>query len=346
MSYNILGIIPGHNSSAALISGGELIYYLEEERLSRLKRDLNPFRTVINLIQNYHIDELSIAGVNKQTPNLVGSNEEMFTCLIRKFYPKLNISEWHNSHHLTHISLAFNNSEFKECIGIVVDGNGSSTLKNEGELFETETIYHCTSPFNFREIKKIKYNLTQDLITIGKAYEAVTEYLGFKSGEEGKTMGLSSYGKDNLNIPPFIINQRSNPIYFSNPITHYYGSVFNEKELNSVPKEDIAYRIQNDSQKLIGDYIEQAIKTTGLNYVCCSGGYFLNCVNNYYLQKRFPNVNFYFEPISHDGGTSIGAALLSYYQNTSKRPTPIKTLYNGPQYTQDQLIDGIKKYVN
>ena len=42
MAYNVLGIHPGHNSSAALVSDGELVYYLEEERLSRSKRDGSP----------------------------------------------------------------------------------------------------------------------------------------------------------------------------------------------------------------------------------------------------------------------------------------------------------------
>jgi predicted NodU family carbamoyl transferase len=37
MAYNILGIHPGHNGSAALVSDGKLVYYLEEERLSSLK---------------------------------------------------------------------------------------------------------------------------------------------------------------------------------------------------------------------------------------------------------------------------------------------------------------------
>ena len=37
MTYNILGINPGHNGSAALTVDGELVYYIEEERLSRLK---------------------------------------------------------------------------------------------------------------------------------------------------------------------------------------------------------------------------------------------------------------------------------------------------------------------
>jgi signal transduction histidine kinase len=35
MAYNILAINPGHNGSAALVSDGEVKYYIEEERLSR-----------------------------------------------------------------------------------------------------------------------------------------------------------------------------------------------------------------------------------------------------------------------------------------------------------------------
>jgi carbamoyltransferase len=46
--------------------------------------------------------------------------------------------------------------------------------------------------------------------------------------------------------------------------------------------------VQNDTQQIIGDGIEKAIQETGLKQVCCSGGYFLNCVTNYYLHKTIP----------------------------------------------------------
>jgi carbamoyltransferase len=49
MSYNILGISIGHNASACVLSDGELVYFLEEERLSKLKRDSNPFRVMVDI---------------------------------------------------------------------------------------------------------------------------------------------------------------------------------------------------------------------------------------------------------------------------------------------------------
>jgi predicted NodU family carbamoyl transferase len=64
MAYNVLGIHPGHNGAAALVSDGELVYYLEEERLSRMKRDGNPFRAMIDICSKYKVDELVIGGTN------------------------------------------------------------------------------------------------------------------------------------------------------------------------------------------------------------------------------------------------------------------------------------------
>lgn len=62
MSHNILGISIGHNGAAALVSNGKLVYYLEEERLSRMKRDGNPFRVMVDICSKYKIDKLVIGG--------------------------------------------------------------------------------------------------------------------------------------------------------------------------------------------------------------------------------------------------------------------------------------------
>jgi predicted NodU family carbamoyl transferase len=68
-------------------------------------------------------------------------------------------------------------------------------------------------------------------------------------------------------------------------------------------------------------------------------------VTNYYLIKRFPDVEFYFEPIANDAGTAIGSAKLLWYiltQDTTIRP--LKSIYLGKQYSKEELLKGIKKY--
>ena len=65
MAYNILAINPGHNGSAALISDGEIKYYVEEERLSRMKYDGNPFRGMLDIIQKWLVVGLSGGAVKE-----------------------------------------------------------------------------------------------------------------------------------------------------------------------------------------------------------------------------------------------------------------------------------------
>ena len=196
---------------------------------------------------------------------------------------------------------------------------------------------------------------------LSRVYEEITMYLGWSLDEAGKTMGLAPYGKNNPNLPNFLQNKTGHPDIFREDSEGNY--LFNPEQYPQLklprdPREwhydeskitdlekDLAWKVQNDTQQLVGDYIEKAIKETGLKQVCCSGGYFLNCVTNYYLLKRFPDIEFYFEPISNDAGTAIGAAKLVWYHQTKDTTIrPFKSLYLGKQYSKEELLKGIKKY--
>jgi carbamoyltransferase len=77
------------------------------------------------------------------------------------------------------------------------------------------------------------------------------------------------------------------------------------------------------------------------------GGYGLNCVANYKYWKEFPDLNIYCEPISHDGGTSIGAAKYIYAKmNDLEEPmNPQTSIYYGPQYdpeTYEDYLEGLE----
>ena len=116
--------------------------------------------------------------------------------------------------------------------------------------------------------------------------------------------------------------------------------------MNKISFEDACYRLQHDSFKPICDLIEKTIKLTGQNNICLSGGYFMNCVNNYKLLKKFPNVNFYVDPICTDNGTSIGIAKYFWHrENPKKKSKPLETLYLGTQanYDRDLSVIGAKE---
>ena len=368
MSYNILGINPFHNGSACVLSDGEVIYFLEEERLSKRKYDANPFRIILDILNRFKIDEVIIGGINDDRRYLSYYNECPFESLIHKFDPTIPVQNVSDFHHTLHSTQAFYNSGFKESLGVVIDGGGS-VFKEKGR--EKDSIY----VHSLGESAKILYKHyfpthkknKKSKLSISSAYSAISNHLGFKPNEEGKTMGLSSYGKLNNIFPPLFEKDFTSNSNFLYEVLEESPKLFNGSKIflqkfkftllppksPFLPKDfsqeekDLAWRIQNDTQQLVGDYIEKAIQETNIKQVCCSGGYFLNCVANYYLTKRFPDVEFYFEPISHDGGTAIGAAKLLWYkitQDTTIRSQ--KTLYYGPKYSKEDLLKGIQKYLD
>jgi carbamoyltransferase len=345
MSYNILGINTSHNGSVCLLSNGKVNFFLEEERITKQKHDSFPIKLLEYVSNNFQIQEIAVSGLYTFPFNL---NESIINLFISKFFPKIKISYYLNNHHLIHAYQSFFNSNFKESLCIVIDGHGSELQNNS---FETESIYkiaYNTPPVPIFKSYRTNNN-KENFLTFSKVYETITEYLGFGFLEAGKTMGLSSYGKFNPKIPPLYEGIKGNSKIFNliknstgGYINPFYSQFFNTNNL----KIDLAYHTQQESQKAIGDLIENIVQKTGLKQICCSGGYFLNCVANYYLTKRFPDVEFYFEPISSDAGIAMGAAKLAwYYHSQDQNQIPQKTLYYGLEYSKKELLNGIQKYV-
>jgi carbamoyltransferase len=349
MSYNILGINTSHNGSVCVLKDGEIDFFLEEERISKDKTDTFPIEIFKFLPKKYKIDEIAVSGLG----HLWKFKElNLYKFTLGLLYPNIPVTyDFLGYHHLCHTLSSFYNSKFEKCLGVVVDGNGSYMNSSKGLKAETESIFvldYLNSPTCIYKSNRL-LNVNEPL-SLTKVYELITESLGFQWDEAGKTMGLSSYGKPNSKIPSLYLNGKGNPLIFKN-ILNTPSGVLKEKYQHLLSSEnlsiDLAYKLQQESQQAVGDLIEKGLKETGLKQVCCSGGYFLNCVANYYLTKRFPNIEFYFEPISSDAGVAIGAAKLAWYQKTrdiTKRPQ--KTLYYGPRYTKEQLLEGIKKYLD
>ena len=171
-------------------------------------------------------------------------------------------------------------------------------------------------------------------------------------------MGLSSYGKNNPKIPiifpdnlsdlnivyEYIDNKSNRNRRVNIDISSDYNWHKDPSKITDLEK-DLAWRIQDDTQKVVKNYIKKFIKKTGIKNVVCSGGYFLNCVANYYLTKNFPDIKFYFEPVSNDAGIAVGAAYWRWKElNPNFQSKKLKSLYLGPQYSKKELLEGIKKY--
>ena len=203
---------------------------------------------------------------------------------------------------------------------------------------------------------------------ITKTYEAATKYAGFQEIEAGKTMGLFPYGKPNKNIPPLFIEQNcGDDVMLSdrNMFVSFYprGALINAQaypELDSnhdqegdlsllQNRRDFAYAAQQETQEQVYKLILKAAKMSGKNQVVFSGGYALNCVANYFLLDRLRDkgIELFVEPISNDGGTSIGAALLGHHmlsEDTTKNNG--RDIYLGPlhNYSDNEITKVVNEY--
>jgi len=377
--YTILAINPGHNASAALVVDGELIYYGEEDRYTHLKYDGNPVRAMLNAIQLGSIDEFIIGGAQTELPTLSWTGEDPYSSIVRKFNKNVKVTPMMHGHHLGHASSAFYGSGFKTAVAVVVDGSGSHKEwydeqgRGIGGGFETESIYKCSYPCEFIPLHKrycdgINRRYVNGIyecdpsITIVKAYEAVTIYLGFAGIDAGKTMGLAPYGKYDENIPEFFINGKGNknllipfyPLAANIDSTQYpYLELTDTEEkvrkwhhdssLCRRVDKNLAWAVQQETEKQVINLIQKAIDLSGETNVVISGGYGLNCVANYKIIKHFPNINFYVDPISHDGGTAIGLAKFIWHKKSKDMTIrPVKSLYLGTTPTYLEL-DAVKK---
>jgi len=383
MAYNVLGINPGHNGSAAIVSDGKLVFYLEEERLSRLKYDAQPFRVILEHALKYKIDRVVIGGTNdpKEHVRLPYSKTKLYHTFINKFFTK-NIpiyDEAYKTHHLLHGLSSYLNSNFNESIILVLDGAGSFQTMQENHYqvakgWETESIFYVDSNNNFNTIYK-KYGrndpfnkttssnniFIDDSLGITKVYEAVTKELGWLALEAGKTMGLSPYGKHNPDIPTLIKNGIGNKNLFTTDYpgggdlhnkeewlkeSRYFSNKFhkNPDKLHQ-NQADLAWKVQKETQEEVLKLVKKSIELTNVKNVCISGGFGLNCVNNYYLKKNLPDINFHIDPMSNDGGTAIGAAYygwLNYSKDLSSNT--ISNIYFGPKYSLKKYKNAIKNY--
>lgn len=93
----------------------------------------------------------------------------------------------------------------------------------------------------------------------------------------------------------------------------------------------LAHKLQEETYKHTCRLIQKALDLTGKDKIVLSGGYFLNCVNNYKYARTFPNVEFFIDPMPHDAGTAIGAAKYLWYGiSKSKEKYPFEHIYFGP----------------
>jgi carbamoyltransferase len=172
MSQWIAGIARGHNSGVCLLKDGEIVFSIEEERLSRKKYDGGPYASMIKILDyTDKIDFLVIAHTQPDHSRVDFRGGSVYTGLANKIglienesFDDEGISnqvlDMHKWHHKLHASCAFYRSGFEDAVAVIVDGAGTfipvnmSGTENEDMTWELETIFDCSYPDNFKTLYK------------------------------------------------------------------------------------------------------------------------------------------------------------------------------------------------
>lgn len=378
--HNILGLtnldVRSHDNAACIISGRVLVAHAEEERFTRRKHAYDALAT--NAIQYcleqagltaQQIDTVSIgwdllnATFDKRaTPALLSDRE----LIRRKIFPpnifgETKIREVHFvPHHLAHATAAFHASRFRRAAVMIFDGAGET---------EATTLWHGVD----EDLVKL-HSYDQLPNSLGFMFEGVSKFLGFRTSDPGKVMGLASFGDHRTSR--FDIVQLSSEgyevcfpeaVYQTVLASHqtkdnYYWSDF-IRELwieyckslygtdvgphSDTPhldvRKDIAMRVQKTLEDVLIHLAQLLKRKTGEAKIVTSGGVALNCSANGKLDIADIYDESFVYPASNDAGVALGGALHTFKKiygslgELSNLDSLRDNPYWGPKYSDTTL---------
>lgn len=352
----ILGVAsPGdHDSNIALVtSQGEILFCINEERLSRVKKDgrfpLLSLKFKDKLFGNHHFEVFMLLPPEESRRRFleVGIklkiNEE-YQRRIAFHNEVANGNPYLVSHHEAHAASAYYTSGFEEAYVITMDGG------NYCEPWNT-TMYHAK---NNRLI-----SIRKDTVCIPKLYFFTTALLGFKPGkDEGKITGLSAYGRLNGSVLEFFEKEFHAEENIAYRIAKWVNRVSKDevpilrmdKELlgkyrvmfKDVPPEDIAYTIQHFTERKVTNYIREHLPNIEESNIVLAGGLFANVGINQRI-KEMGVKNVFIHPAMGDDGLSLGACLWYLGHEQRLEPFRLKNIFFGPSFSNDEVRLALEK---
>ena len=366
----------GHDTSAALIVNGKIVVASEEEKFDRIKHSNNfPIKSINFCLRkkSLKINDIETVSISMDWGKRARSRFNFFwhennPVLSKKacgfalddLNRKINIENILRNkfkykgeitfldHHDCHAATCYFPSKFNSTAILTVDGAGE----------EASTRIYTANGVKIE--KKLQINFPNSL---GMFYSLITDYLGFKiDSDEGKVMGLASYGDDSLVaemkkvIKPkrdglYQINEKyfnfyNEKSFFSEFFFRIFGPKRNKNQKITKRHQNIAKAAQVVLEDLVFGLVQHTKTITKQDNLCLSGGVFLNSIVNgkIFDLKKFNNIYIY--PVAGDGGTSVGAAFISFYRKHKRKifNKSNRSPFIGYQSNNSEIIREIKKY--
>ena len=374
----ILGIWDGHDAGAALIEGDNILFAINEERLTRRKLEIAfPVKSVNACLEHTGtpVEEISEIAVStsdfaKTLGRVIPSLREEYYLIRRRKkgpkkasvlkkklkyklteYPSSPLTRWISRHNIQSRlkTLGFQNFRLH-----ITDHHLSHAVTAafcsgfDQALVITldglgDGLSGSISKYEQGKLERIAALSSRH--SLGIFFEHVTNLMNMRELEdEGKVMALANYAypvDDAQNPMMELIQVKGLSVRCSHASLGMYEAL--RKILWYYPSEQFAYMAQRTLEVKVLELAQNAMNATGLNQLCLAGGLFSNVKVNRLL-RLLPRVRRCFVfPNMGDGGLPLGAAFAANYQLNKIHHTPLKNLCLGPQYSDEEIEDTLKE---
>jgi carbamoyltransferase len=364
----VLGInATTHDPAVCLLKDGQVVYAIEEERLSRNKfATLRPKLAINKCLELEGIGWGDIDHVGYSWRPLPYFRDEtrwrlgrMFRRPVASVYSLVQMeyiftSHMHDlwylkqltgkkpqviDHHLAHCAGTFLVSPFEQAAILSIDnrGEGVTTMFARGKGGRIEVL------------KKVRIQHS-----LGKVYSGLTYHLGFRPEfDEYKVMGLASYGKPRYyEVFKKLITLSSDGGFKVNTklcnvdldgrptkrLIDIIGPLRQRGEPITQQHMDIAASLQKVLEEAVLHLAHHLYKMSKERNLCLTGGVAYNSVANGRLEREGPFERVYTPPCVGDAGTAIGSALYIYNSILGQpRRYVLDSASLGPGYTDQQI---------
>lgn len=186
--------------------------------------------------------------------------------------------------------------------------------------------------------------------SLGFFYSAVTNYLGFEPfSDEYKVMGMAAYGEGKyLNEMRELLETSSGTYTVKKDIAARLEKTFGPVRKNGEPFKqnhfDLAKSAQLRLEEVLVELVSHYLAKTGQDKLCLAGGTFQNILANSRLARLDGVKDVFVQPAAHDAGTAVGAAALSWGRTQkSGFQLDYDSMFLGSSYTKEQVEAALRQ---
>ncbi len=339
----VLGFNSTHDAAAAIVRGGDVLMAVEEERLSRVKHHFGrPDRAMALCLTHAGSswDELEHVAFYMnprlwlrrgawhflrhfpKSASYLGREPALWKSFMgveRRFRDASGFrGRFHTvDHHAAHIDSAFWPSGFAHAAALTIDGAGEAAATVLARV--DEKTHHRYLTVNYP-------------VSVGKVWEAVTDWLGWRPTEdEGKVMGLAPHGAATyvaamrevlaphatsgfaVDLSYFTFQYGAQQLVSERFVRTFGAARAAEGEIEDRHR-DVAFALQAATEDVVLALAHRLHEESGESRLVMAGGVALNCVANGRLVREGPFEEVFVQPAAGDNGAALGAALLTAHR--------------------------------